>query len=115
MVRPSLGAGHSARRESIGKGDVARGYLDRPARPRNAIPKKVRRQLLRARPHVRPEKVHLWSFLTEGDITMSTTQYSISLTSLEKAAERPVIAGLGSSFLTAASRAYGFYRTRRAL
>jgi hypothetical protein len=46
---------------------------------------------------------------------MSTTQYSMSFSALEKAAERPGIAGFGTSFLSAAFRAYGFYRTRRAL
>jgi uncharacterized protein YjiS (DUF1127 family) len=46
---------------------------------------------------------------------MSTTQYSMSYTALEKAAARPMISGLFNPLLSTAGRAYAFYRTRRAL
>lgn len=46
---------------------------------------------------------------------MSTTQYSMSYTALEKAAARPMSSGIFSPLLSAAGRAYAFYSTRRAL
>jgi hypothetical protein len=46
---------------------------------------------------------------------MSTTQYSMSYTALERPAGKPSISGLFGPILSAANRAYGFYSTRRAL
>lgn len=46
---------------------------------------------------------------------MSTSQYSISYTHLERAAGRPVISGLLGPVVTAFTRTIAFYRTRRAL
>lgn len=46
---------------------------------------------------------------------MSTSQYSMSYTHLERAAEKPVIYGLLGPIATAFARTMAFYRTRRAL